>query len=113
MENGIRTAHVAARNPDSMKEGGTQRYIINYIARKMIHIESIRETHMAHLANYLVDNYRATTSPAAKKETSGVAHGGTSVMIRESMRQYIAQIAKQSSRALRAALDRKNSRMPI
>ena len=69
-------------------------------------------THIARGVDYFIGNYRVITSPASKKETTGVVRGGTAPIIHESAQQYIAHITRQSVRVVRVTLDRKNSRMP-
>ena len=40
-------------------------------------------------ADYLLDNYRVIIAEATKREETGVAQGGTAIMIRESMQKCI------------------------
>ena len=105
--------NISSLNPGSKKEEQMHRYIIKNLARNKIHISAIQETHIIQDRDYARDNYRCIAAAATKRIETGVAQGGKAVMIPESTRQYITQIARQSSRALRVTQGRKNSTMAI
>ena len=109
MENGLRTMNISSMNPDSMEEDQMQRDILKDLTRNTTHIAAIQETHIIHDRDYLLDNYRIITAASAKSEETGVAQGGTAIMIHGSIHQYITQIARRSSRVLRATLGRYKS----
>ena len=89
MENGLRTMNISSLNPDWMKAEQMQRDITKDLTRDKIHIAEIQETHNTQERDYLVDNYRLTTAAATKRGETGVAQGGTAIMIRESMQKCI------------------------
>ena len=113
MANGLRTMNIASLNPDSTKEGQMRRDISKNLTRNKLHVAAIQETHMTQDRDYLIGNYRVITASTTKREETGVAHGGTAIMIHASMEKYITQIARQSSRVGQVTTGRKNSKMPI
>ena len=89
MENGLRTMNISSLNPDWMKAEQMQRDITKDLTRDKIHIAEIQETHIIHDRDYLLDNYTLITAASTKSEETGVAQGGTAIMIHESIQQYI------------------------
>ena len=61
----------------------------------------------------MVGNYRGVTSAADKNKETGIATGGTAIMIHASIHQNVAQITRQGSRSIRVTLDHAKSKMPI
>ena len=81
MENGLMTPNIASSNPDSMREKSMHREIGKGIAKNKIHIAAIQETHITQDKCYAMGNYRIITDAADKSAETGIATGGTSIMI--------------------------------
>ena len=108
--------NIASLRPDSTTQEQTPRDIAMRLTRNKMHISFTQETHIVRDIDYLVGNYRSITSSSAQREqTWGTARRiiNYDTWIHGSMQQYITQIARQSSRALRVTLDRTNSNMHI
>ena len=110
MENGLMTLNIASLNPDSTRETPMQKEIVKGLDTNKIHIASIQETHITQDKSYVVENYRIITASADKSEATGIVTGWAAIMIRESQKQRIKQIARQIIRALRVTLDHAKSR---
>ena len=110
---GLRTLNIASLNPDSMRGEGTQQEIVKGVIKNKIHLAEIQETHITSYCNYMVANYRVITEAEDKNKETGIVNGGTSIMVRESIRQKITHLARRRSRVLRVTLDRTKSKMPI
>ena len=87
MDDGLCAVNISSLNPDSMEEEQTRRDIIKILARSKVNIAAIQETHIIQDRDYLLGNYRSTTSLSAKKEDTVEAHGRTSIMLHGGMQQ--------------------------
>ena len=58
MENGLSTLNIAILNPDPMREATPHQEIVKGMARNIIRIAAIQETHITKERRYLLGNYR-------------------------------------------------------
>ena len=112
MGNGPRTLNIASLNPDSMKGEETQQEITNKLTRNKIHIAMIQETNISEDRIRIKGIYRIITAASERHKGTGIATGGTAIMIHESLQKNITQIVRQSSRAVKVTQHHHKAKMP-